>query len=283
MKGKLLVIGGAESKGNEENNDYDFSHNGVLERFISELKHKKRSRIEIITSASTMPREIGNEYVKAFRKLGAENTGVMIIENRDEADLEKNLKRLQDANAVFFTGGTQLRLTSILGGTEFYKLLVEKLEKDKGFVYAGTSAGAAVASESMICGGDSKDAAFKGEIITSTGFGLVRDIIFDTHFIRRGRIGRLFEIIVTNPKILGVGLEENTALLIRKDRMEAVGEGMAILVDGRHITNSNLLDIDKGKPLSIENMTLHVMSQTDVYHLEAHKLEIKTPKEEQVS
>lgn len=281
MKGKLLIIGGSEDKG-EDAKKLDFSDNSILGRFIEESRLKKNSRIEIITSASTVPEEVGKDYVRAFHQLGADNTGVLIIENRAQANDPKTLKRLQQADAVFVTGGTQLRLTSIFGGTEFYDLLHEKLQDPK-FIYAGTSAGAAAASESMICGGSSDDAAYKGEVRTSTGFGLVDDIIFDTHFITRGRIGRLFEIIVSNPNVLGVGLEENTALLIYRNKMEAVGPGMTILLDGRSISASNLLDVKEGTPLSIENMTLHVMSKTDVFDLEHRKLNIITPAEERVS
>ncbi|MBW8361226.1 MAG: cyanophycinase [Kaistella sp.] len=277
MKGKLLIIGGGEDKG-EKGSNVDFSDEIILRRFISESRLKEESRIEIITSASSIPDEVGKDYVKAFRKIGAKNTGVMIMECREEADDKKILDRLNHADAVFFTGGSQLRLTSILGGTQFYTLLLKKLE-DPHFIYAGTSAGAAAASESMMIEGSSEDAAEKGEVSTTTGLGLVNHVIFDTHFITRGRIGRLFEIVVSNPTVLGVGLEENTALLIYRDKMEAVGPGLAILLDGRSITDSNLLDVINGAPLSIENMTMHLMSQTDIFDLKTMKLKIDNPPE----
>lgn len=114
---------------------------------------------------------------------------------------------------------------------------------------------------------------------TSTGFGLVRDVIFDTHFVNRGRIGRLFQLIVSNPNILGIGLEENTGLLFSGDKMEAIGPGMTIVVDGRNIRNSNLLQIQDGAPISIDNLTLHVMSKTDVFDLTNRTLTIKTAEE----
>ncbi len=281
MKGKLLIIGGAESKGSD-NKKFDDSSDTILARFLEECKNKKKSRIEIVTSATTLPEEVGNDYVKAFKKLGAENTGVMMIEHRDEAEAPANLDRLTKADAVFFPGGTQLRITSIIGGTKFYDLLHERLQKDE-FMYAGTSAGAAAASESMIVNGNSDNAAYKGEVTTTTGLRFISNIIFDTHFVARGRIGRLFEIVVTNPNVLGVGLDENTALLIHQNKMEAVGPGMCIILDGRHIMNSNLLDIAEGAPLSIENMTLHVMSKTDVFDLKTRKLNIITPADERVN
>lgn len=275
MKGKVLVIGGAEDK---NGNTDPFSDLSILQRFVDETKHKKRSRIEIITSASSIPEEMGKEYLKTFHKVGADNCGVLMIRTREEADKPSCLRRLEEADAVYVTGGTQLALTSILGGTAFYGLLLEKL-KDSDFMYAGTSAGAAAASNSMIIDGSSEDAPYKGEVQTATGFGLVNNIIFDTHFIERGRIARLFEIVVSNPTVLGVGLEENTALLIHKDKMEAIGTGMAILLDGRKISGSNLLDVVDGAPLSFENMTVHLMSEHDIFDLKDMRLNIINPPE----
>lgn len=275
MKGKVIVIGGAEDK--EGNTDL-FSNHTILERFINETRLKKRSRIEIITSASSIPEEMGKEYIKTFRNLGAQNCGVLIIETRQEADDPAYIKRLEAADAVYATGGSQLALTSTFGGTKFYAVLIEKL-KDPDFVYAGTSAGAAAASEGMIIEGKSTEAVYKGEVTTATGLGLVKNIVFDTHFIERGRIARLFEVVLSNPSILGVGLEENTALIIYKDKMEAIGSGMAILLDGRKISKSNLLEVKDGAPLSFENMTLHLMSEHDLFDLKTMKLEINNPPE----
>lgn len=282
LKGKLIIIGGAEDKGDfvkQKNEEKDFQSEEILRRIIDESKNKNQSRIEIITSASGVPDEIGNDYIVAFKKLGAKNTGVLKIETREQAAEPEMLKRLQSADIAFFTGGNQLRLTSVIGGTPFFYLLQEKLEKSN-FIYAGTSAGAAAASDSMISEGSSADAIQKGEIKTTAGFGLIENVVFDTHFITRGRIGRLFQVIVSNPKVLGIGLEENSALMITKDgKMEAIGPGMCILVDGRNIRNTNLLDIREGVPLSIDNLVLHVMSKTDVYDLNEHELTIITPEE----
>lgn len=150
-------------------------------------------------------------------------------------------------------------------------------------MFAGTSAGAAAASESMLVQGNSDRAAYKGEVVTTTDLCLLKNIIFDTHFIARGRIGRLFEIVVSNPTVLGVGLDEDTALLIQNDKMEAVGPGMTIILDGLSITDTNLLQIREGAPLSVSNFTLHVMSKTDVFDIKKRKLNIITPPEEKVT
>lgn len=279
LKGKLIIIGGAEDKGEHESSQCDFVSNGILECIVRESAHKNNSRIEIITTASSVPEETGDDYLKAFKKLAATNVGVMHLRHRQDADDPKAIKRLDAADVIFFTGGDQLRLTTTLGGTFFFERILERLQTERDFIFAGTSAGAAAASESMILDGGSEKALLKGEVVTATGFGLVGNIIFDTHFIKRGRIGRLFQIVVTNPKILGIGLEEDTGLLFYNNKMEAIGPGMTILVDGREIKNNNLIEIKAGAPISIENLKLHVMSRTDVYDLQAHQLEIITPEE----
>ena len=278
IKAKLFVIGGGEDKGTDRDRG-NFKETGILARIIKESKLKEDSRIEIITSASQVPEEVGEDYVQAFGRLNAKNVGVFIIKTREDACDEKILDRLRNADIAFFSGGDQLRLTSIVGGSPFFDVLSERLA-DPDFIYAGTSAGATAASNAMIISGRSEDAIYKGEIEISSGFGLMDNIIFDTHFIQRGRIGRLFQVIVSNPKMLGVGLEENTALFIKSDRtMEAVGTGMVIIVDGSFIKNTNLLDIKAGTPISITNLVLHVMSETDVYDLKTDEMHIYTPEE----
>jgi cyanophycinase len=278
MKGKILLIGGGENKADDQGT-YEFCHDGILKRLIDEAQYGRRSRIEIIPIASGVSDQTGDDYLSAFHTLKAENLGVMNFDTRLKADQPRYLKKLREADVVFFTGGDQLRLTSLLGGTEFLGVLTEKLEKDPHFIYAGTSAGAAAASECMIINGQSDEAMHKGVIETATGFGLLRNIVFDTHFIKRGRIGRLFEIIIANPTILGVGIGENAGLLIRGNTMEAVGPGMTLLLDGRSIEATNLLDIEKGDALSICDMRLHVMSAADMFSLETRQLKIVTDKE----
>jgi len=282
-KGKVIVIGGNEDKGmpageRRSVEQEEFLKDSILKRIIDESAHKEKSRILIIPTASTEPESTGGAYVDAFRMLKAPNVDVLDIRSRDEACDENNVQKLEEADVVFFTGGDQMRLTSIFGGTTFYETLVRKLN-NQNFIYAGTSAGAAAASDSMVYQGRPENALLKGEVKTATGFGLVRDVIFDTHFVNRGRIGRLFQLIVSNPNVLGIGLEENTGLLFHGNKMEAIGPGMTIVVDGRFIKNSNLLQIRDGAPISIDNITLHVMSKTDVFDLDERKLIIKTPEE----
>ncbi len=282
VKGKLMIIGGAVDKGSFTESSFDanvannlnFFETGILKRILDESKHKEKSRIEIITTASKVPREVGPEYVKAFNYLGAENVDVLYIEKREQALEDEYVNRLKEADVVMFTGGDQLRLTSILGGTPFHDLLLEKYRNEK-FIYAGTSAGAAAASDAMIYQGSSQEALLKGEIKITSGLGLIGDVVIDTHFVQRGRIGRLFNAVVTNPKVLGIGLGEDTGLLITEGNyMEAIGSGLVILVDGQKIADTNLTRVELGQPVSIKNLIVHVMSMNDTYEINTRQMNI---------
>ncbi len=158
-----------------------------------------------------------------------------------------------------------MRLTTILGGTEFLKILLTKYQNEK-FVLAGTSAGAMAMSSTMIYHGSSSEALLKGEVKMSRGLGFIKDVTFDSHFIKRGRFGRLCQTIASNPVNIGIGLGEDTGLLITKgDKMEAIGSGLVIIVEGDDIKYTNVADIEDGEPISIENLTVHVLSQGHSY------------------
>lgn len=282
--GKLIIIGGAVDKGSFTETELDknaisnlnFFETGILKRILNESKHKEKSRIEIITTASIIPKEIGPEYVKAFEYLNAKNIDILAIERREQAADATVLARLKAADIVMFTGGDQLRLTSILGGTPFHDILLDKYHNEE-FIYAGTSAGAAAASNNMIYQGSSSEALLKGEVKISSGLGLIDGVIIDTHFVQRGRIGRLFQAVVGNPRVLGIGLGEDTGVLITNNKeMEAIGSGLVILVDGREIKDTNLTKVELGQPISISHLVTHVMSKFDTYNLETHLMRIQS-------
>jgi cyanophycinase len=253
----------------------NFFEAGILKRIIEESKYKAQSRIEVITTASKIPKEIGPEYVKALSYLGANNVDVLNIERREQAMESEVLARLKAADVVMFTGGDQLRLTSILGGTPFHDMLLDKY-KNEEFIYAGTSAGAAAASNNMIYQGSSSEALLKGEVKITSGLGLIDGVVIDTHFVQRGRIGRLFQAVVGNPKTLGIGLGEDTGLLITNNKMEAIGSGLVILVDGREIKDTNLTQVELGHPISINHLVTHVLSMNDTFDLDTFKMTIKS-------
>lgn len=279
--GKLIVIGGAVNKGSFAETDFDqsveknlnFFERGILKKIIDESKHKNDSVIEILATASQIPQIVGPEYKKAFEYLGAKNVNILDITTREQANSDAIVARINCADVVMFTGGDQLRLTSILGGTRFHEALLHKYENED-FLYAGTSAGAAAASENMIYQGSSHEALLKGEIKTTQGLGFIEDVIIDTHFVQRGRIGRLFQSVVNNPRTLGIGLGEDTGLFIYNDVMTTIGSGLVIIVDGRFIKDTNLTNIELGQPISIDNLVVHVMSMNDSFDLKSKDLKI---------
>ena len=283
IKGKLIIIGGAEDKGEPDDErlqqDGDptidgYYEEGILSRIVEESAKNEKSRIEVLTTASAEPKGSGNDYVKAFKLLKANNTGVLNVLTREDAHDEEILDRLKKADVVMVTGGDQMRLTSVLGGTPFLDLLLQKYQNED-FIYAGSSAGAAGASNNMVFQGESQEALYKGKVRITAGLGLINNVIIDTHFVKRGRIGRLLQAVVANPRIIGIGLEENAALMITAGtKMVAIGPGMSIIVDGRGIQDTNFNDIYDGEPISIENMALHVMTKYDKYDLKSFKLTI---------
>jgi cyanophycinase len=282
-KGKLIIIGGAVDMGSNVTlqehilqPDYiKFFEQGILRRIINESAKHEGSQIEVITTASQIPELVGAEYIKAFGQLNVTNVNVLHIKSREDAGNKAYLDRIRKADVVMFSGGDQLRLTAIFGGTEFLQILKQRYQKEN-FVIAGTSAGAAAASTHMIYRGQSNEALVKGEVQITAGLGFIDSVIVDTHFVQRGRIGRLMYAVATNPGILGIGLGEDTGLLITEGyMMEAIGSGLIILVDGRNIISTNIYDVELGSPISIENLRVHVMSIFDKYDLVQHRLIIK--------
>ena len=282
-KGKFIIIGGAINTGSFAETQFglpqnmNFFERGILKRITTESVKGNESRFEIMTTASLIPEKVGEEYIKAFAQLDVHNVGVLNIGSREEANKVEYAERIKLADVIIFTGGDQLRLSSIFGGTEIHRVLLDKYQ-NTDFVIAGTSAGAAASSKNMIYQGSSKDALLKGEVKITGGLGFIDGVIVDTHFVQRGRIGRLLYAAASNPGILGIGLGEDTGLYISNNKMEAIGSGMVILVDGRHMADTNLTDVEMGEPVSIKNMVVHVMCDGDIYDLNNHQLEIHHPK-----
>jgi cyanophycinase len=220
-KGKLIIIGGAvdmgTNLGSQENiikPDYlKFFEQGILKRIITESAKQHESVVEVITTASQIPELVGIEYIEAFKHLNVPNVGVLDIRSREDAKREEYLERIRVADVVMFSGGDQLRLSSIFGGTEFLQIMKNRYH-DENFVVAGTSAGAAAASTNMIYRGQSHKALIKGEVQMTAGLGFIDSVIIDTHFVQRGRIGRLLYAVASNPGMLGIGLGEDAGLLI---------------------------------------------------------------------
>jgi cyanophycinase len=282
-KGKLVIIGGAVDLGSSLNYNENISHphyikffeQGILKRVIMESAKAENSIVEVVTTASQIPDIVGTEYIKSFRQLQVNRVNVLDIRSRTDASNQEYLDRLSQADVVMFTGGDQLRLSSIFGGTKFLQILKRRYLEDN-FLIAGTSAGAAAASTNMIYRGSSSEALVKGEVQITAGLGFIDSVIVDTHFVQRGRIGRLFYAVASNPGMLGIGLGEDAGLLVTEGNcLEAIGSGLTILVDGRYINETSIYDVEIGSPVSIEGLRVHVMSLFDKYDLESHELAIK--------
>jgi len=261
-KGKLIAIGGAEDKGTDPDsgglhqNNLNFFELGILKRIVEESGGPD-ARIEIITTASMIPYEVGNNYLDAFGKTGSTNLGLMHIRNREDALDPVYLERMKQADAVLFSGGNQMRLSTIFGGTELLKCIHEKY-RNEHFLVAGTSAGAMAMSRTMIYEGNATRAHFKGEVKITTGLGFMDNVIFDSHFEKRGRFNRLAQAVSANPSCVGIGLGEDTGMLVsRGNFMEAIGSGLVIIIDGHKIRHTNIADIPEGNPISIENLIVH--------------------------
>lgn len=248
-QGKLVIIGGAEDK---------YGESRILEEVV-EIIGGGNARLSIITTATQHPEEVGEEYRDVFSRLGVEHTDVLNINSRDDANTEDSFRRISDATGIFFTGGDQLRITSILGGTRAYTALLEAF--NRGTAVVGTSAGASVMSSTMIVEGNSNDAARKCTLKMAPGLNLVDGAIIDQHFDQRGRLGRLLCGVAENPGILGIGIDEDTAILVHPDDyFEVLGTNAVTVIDGKSIRNTNVSELRPDEILSITNASLHVLS-----------------------
>lgn len=244
----------------------DFIETGILRRVVNELGGRDK-RLAVITSASSIPLEVGTNYIEAFAKLGLTNVDHMDIRDRKDVTPEIT-ERLGQADGVMISGGNQLRLTSIFGGTIFLQVLKSRYLNEEGFVIAGTSAGAMCMSNTMIYQGHSSTGLFKGEVKMTTGLALVSDVIIDSHFVARGRFSRLTQAVAANPDSIGIGLGEDTGVVITKgDHLEIIGSGQVIIFDGHEMKHTNIADIDEGRPLSVEHMIVHIISEGYNYNV----------------
>ncbi len=248
-KGIAVAIGGNEDK----DNDLD-----ILRATVA-VSNATSPKIAIITCASVEPEKMAGQYLKAFNLMNVVNVHVMHMDTRDEALDDEKLSIVREADIVFFTGGDQLRITSILGGTPILTEIRRKYFEDE-CVVAGTSAGASALSETMIYEGDGPEALKKGTVQMTPGVGLLRKVVIDSHFIKRGRFSRLMEMVAGNPGIIGIGLGEDTGVIIRGGHhLEAIGQGLIVIFDGKNIENSNITDIKMGEAIAVQNVTVHTL------------------------
>ena len=244
--GRLIAIGGNEDRVDKL---------VVLKRVVQEVG-KTEYKVGVITTASEEPEQRGKEYHKVFTALGASGIELLNIETRAQANDSVLAKKLEDVDLIFFAGGDQLRLTTIVGGSKILDTIQKRLEA--GALVAGTSAGAAAFSDTMIYEGKSEEGLLKGRVLTTSGFGFVENLVFDTHFMNRGRIGRLIQIVTTNPTCIGVGIGEDSGVVLKGNAtVEIIGTRQVIIVDGSDIVHSNIIGIEPGEPIAVENIRIH--------------------------
>jgi len=245
--GRLVAIGGAEDKSADLQ---------ILKRVFSHACGS--DEVTVIATASGIPDEVLPAYEEAFLRLGASGVHSLDVRERKDATNEDNVALVERSGVIFFTGGDQMRLTNVFGGSPVLQAIRERFQA--GAVVAGTSAGAMALPTTMIYSGDAADALHKGAVKMTSGLGFAEGVIIDSHFLERGRFTRLMEVGATNPEHLGVGLGEDAAVVIHPDRtLEAVGSGHVIIVDSRDLARSNVADLAQGEAVAIENVVMHAL------------------------
>jgi cyanophycinase len=254
-KGTLIIIGGHEER-------EPSSERAILKEVAARVRGGK---LVLATVASHHPEGYFEEYQKAFRDLDVGELVELYVEDRAEAGDSDKLHVLDDAAGVFFSGGDQLRITSQIGDSA----IEDKVRRlyERGGVIAGTSAGASVMSETMLVKGTSQETHRIGDLRMAPGMGLIRDVIIDQHFAERGRFGRLIGAVAHNPRVLGIGVDENTAAVVEDGLLSVLGSGAIYIVDGSRVSYSNLAEARSDVTLSMHNMTVHVLAAGDRFDL----------------
>lgn len=275
IKGTLIPIGGNEDKGIEVKEQYHLEYigAGILSNIVKE-SGGPGSLIIIIPTASSIPSEVGENYIQAFKKLGCTNIHVMDIRRREQAEDPLNIELIKKANCVMFSGGNQSKITSKIAGSAIHKIMLERY-KNEDFVIAGTSAGAMCMSQEMISGGSSKESFVKGAVNMNEGMNFISDLIIDSHFIRRGRFGRIVEAVSRFPHLIGLGLAEDTGVIIKNGTScTVIGSGMVIFFDGTKLHHNTSNQLEQGTPMTISNLLVHVLTNSDHYDLNTRKVTV---------
>jgi len=275
IKGTLIPIGGNEDKGIEANEMYtlEFIDEGILFHVVREAGGVD-ANIVVIPTASSIPVEVGENYLTAFSTLGCKNVDVLDIRSKEDSETEHAIALIKNADCVMFSGGDQSKITDKIGDTTIHTILVERYKNEDGFVIAGTSAGAMVMANEMIAGGSASESFIKGAVKMYKGLSLIPELIIDTHFIKRGRFGRVSEAVAQYPNLIGLGLAEDTGLIIKNESFEVIGSGMVIVFDGRKIKHNNHKILKKGTPMSLTNLRTHILSNGDRFNIKKKKVKV---------
>jgi cyanophycinase len=254
-RGWIVPIGGAENKENDRD---------ILQHFV-EVSGGESANIVVIPTASRLS-ETGPRYEKIFNELGADKVAVMDFDTRRDCQEPGRLGRIEEATGIFFTGGNQLRLTTLLGGTPVAKLI--RTRNAHGVTVGGTSAGASILSEHMIAYGDEGSSVISGNVRLAPGLGLTNRFIIDQHFRQRDRLGRLITALTYNPFAVGIGLDEDTAAFIGPDEtVEVSGSGGVTIVDASEVSYSSVAESVEGQPVCVLGLRLHFLIAGATFNL----------------
>jgi cyanophycinase len=256
-RGTLIIIGGHEDK------------EGDRDILREVARHVHGGKLVLATVASHQPEGYFEDYQRAFKGMDIGELVELYVEERAAAGDREKLSVLDDAAGVFFSGGDQLRITSQIGDTGIEAKVRGIYER--GGVVAGTSAGASVMSETMLVKGSSKETHRIGDLHMAPGIGLIRDVIIDQHFAERGRMGRLLGAVAHNPRVLGMGIDEDTAAIVEGDCLRVIGSGGIYVVDGSGVTYCNVAEAEAEKALSMHDVRVHVLSAGDGFDLRERK------------
>ncbi|NLM97782.1 MAG: cyanophycinase [Halanaerobiaceae bacterium] len=261
VRGSLLLIGGAEDKSGDKE---------ILRSFCR-MVQERGSSLVILTSAAEEGASAGLEYQRIFEELGIGKGRILDIDSRKKAESVENARLLEEADGIFFTGGDQLRITSIFGATRVNAALKKAYEN--GAVIAGTSAGASVVSYIMIVGGKGEESPRMDSVRLAAGLGLVEELVIDQHFAQRGRMNRLLFAVAYNPHILGIGIDEDTAIELGPEAVFTVrGSHTVTVIDGKGITHSNISELKGNQSLALLDVKIHVLPAMYSYNLQERKV-----------
>jgi cyanophycinase len=254
--GQLVIIGGAEDKEGDCK---------ILREFVRRADGLQ-ARIAVMTVATGLPGEVGEQYIDIFNRLGVADVRVVDTARREDAADPRALETIEQATGVFFTGGNQARILECIKDTELDAMLHKRFAE--GMVIAGTSAGAAMMPDMMIVEGESETNPRMEIIRMDRGMGFLPGVVIDQHFAQRGRLGRLLSAVAQQPVNLGFGIDENTAIAINGKDLEVIGEGAVTVIDVSNITHTNLEELLKDEPLALCNATLHILPHGYKFDLE---------------
>lgn len=260
--GALVIIGGHEDR--EDDKD-------ILAEFVR-LAGGNRACIAVLTVASQQPKELGQVYIEAFKDIGVAEVRTVDISTREDSYSTDALELLKRATGAFFTGGSQVRITSFIGGSPIDELIQRRYRED-GLIVAGTSAGASVMADTMLVNGESETGPRVAGIALGSGLGYLSSVVVDQHFSERGRIGRLIAAVSQNPRYLGLGIDENTAIVVENGHFRVVGTGSVMVVDASDMHYNNFSTAADDEPLALEGIKVSLVAPGYAFNILERRLE----------